>query len=200
MNPSGHDSSPVAAERRFRGEECVLRALGPGDAVRLRDFFYSHTEETIRSRYGCAVVRMTYERALELVSVDQQRDVALGIFACDAEGNEIIHAIGRYCLDADGHGAEVALVVRESRRRCGMGRCLLQALITTARARGLAYVWGRVRHDNVPMLDLFREFGGATMPAEDPAETDWIVRVPLINPAPKRVRTSGTRIRRRRSA
>ena len=45
---------------------------------------------------------MTHERARHLVCVDPSRDVALGVFERAPDGGEILHAIGRYVLDADG--------------------------------------------------------------------------------------------------
>ena len=98
------------------------------------------------------------KRAFDLVNVDQARDVAIALFETDG-AREIIHAVGRYYLDADERSAEVAFVVRESKRRRGFGCLLLQTLVDVARARGLDALWGRVRHDNAPMLALFRQFG-----------------------------------------
>ena len=90
-------------------------------------------------RYGYAVSRMTRERAYDLVNVNQSRDLALGIFEVQGP-RQIIHAVGRYYLDADGRGAEVAFVVRETRRRFGMGSVLMDALIAVARNRGLRFI------------------------------------------------------------
>lgn len=167
----------------FDGEECELRMLRPDDASRVQRFFYTHTRETIQMRYGHAVARMTDQRAMELVSVNQRRDVALAILAKVA-GRQVIHAIGRYYLDPDGNSAEVAFVVRESKRRLGMGSLLLRTLMDIARRRGLNSLWGRVRPDNLPMLTLFRQFGGLPVPENEECDGDVDVHVPLL-PAPK---------------
>jgi GNAT superfamily N-acetyltransferase len=164
-----------------RGEHLRLRLLSPGDAGRLQDFFYSHTEETIQLRYGHAVVRMTRERAADLVGVDQARDLAIAIFSSPG-ADEVIHAIGRYYLDPDGTSAEVAFVVRETKRRLGLGTMLLQALVDAARARGLNALWGRVRRDNLPMLALFRRFGGEPVHTAHLGDSEMEVRIPLDRP------------------
>lgn len=185
MSKANPGADPAAGPRQFevRGQRLILRPLTPADAGRLQEFFYSHTLETIQLRYGHAVARMTNERAHDLVSVDQSRDLALAIVEED-DARQTIHAIGRYYLDTDGRGAEAAFVVRESCRRRGLGTRLLQALVATARQRGLAVLWGRVRHDNQPMLALFRRFGGRPVALPDSDSGDLEMRIPLQEPVP----------------
>lgn len=156
----------------------LLRPLHPSDVRRLQEFFYSHTLETIQMRYGYAVTRMPRERAYDLVNVDQSHDLALAIFETQGP-REIIHAVGRYYLDGDDRSAEVAFVVRETKRRCGMASALMDAILAVARKRGLHSIWGRVRKDNLPMLALFRRYG-ATISRSDGAEAgDMDARIDL---------------------
>jgi acetyltransferase len=108
---------------------------------------------------------MTAERAASLVGVDQTRDLALGVFEAGPQG-ESLDAVGRYCLDPGGRSAEFALVVRETKRRLGLGELLLRTLIAAARARGLAEVWGQIAVDNAAMLQMVRQLG-FTLSSED---------------------------------
>jgi GNAT superfamily N-acetyltransferase len=133
-----------------------MRALAPGDEGRLQEFFHSHTFNTIYERYGGLVTTMTPERAHELVSVDQTRDCALAIFSPDGQ---LIHAVGRYCLNSAGNAAELAFVVREDRRRHGLATTLLRRLIDVARSRGLRRLWAQVNTHNAAMLGIFRREG-----------------------------------------
>jgi acyl-CoA hydrolase/GNAT superfamily N-acetyltransferase len=148
------------------GREYILRPLGPADDRRLQEFFYSHTEETIVRRYGFTVTRMSRERAFELVGIDQNRDLALAIVELQGP-RQVIHAIGRYYLDPDKSGAEMAFVVGENKRRLGMARTLLERMMEIARERGLARLWAQVDRDNTPMLALFREYRAAESEGED---------------------------------
>ena len=133
----------------------MLRCLGPDDAVKLSAFFSTHTSETIYSRYG-SFVHMSPEHAMQLVSVDQTHDCALGVF----EGrSEALIAIGRYCLGATGESAEVAFVVRENRRGLGIATALLRALLLIAQARGLAKLTAQVEHHNHAMRGIFHRAG-----------------------------------------
>jgi len=148
-------------------KEYILRPLGPADDRRLQEFFYSHTEETIIRRYGFTVTRMSRERAFELVGIDQNRDLALAIVELQGP-RQVIHAVGRYYLDPDSKGAEMAFVVSESKRRLGMARRLLERMREIATERELAHLWAQVDRDNAPMLTLFRRQGGVESPGEDP--------------------------------
>ncbi len=152
----------VPAPRTIRlrdGREYVLRALTPDDVDRLHAFFHTHTDETIYQRYGHIFRNMSHARALRLVSVDQERDLALAFFEREAGCEEVIHAIGRYYLDDDGRGAEIAFVVRETKRRLGMCRELLGAMVEAARTRGVKRLWALVLVTNTEMLGLLERVG-----------------------------------------
>ena len=123
----------------------------------MQEFFYSHTQETIQSRYGYMVSRMSRERAYELVNVDQTRDLALVILEVQGP-REVLHAVGRYYLDADGKSAEVAFVTRETKRRLGMARILCDRLRAEAKKRGLASLHAQVAPENEAMLGLFQSY------------------------------------------
>ncbi|MGE9294401.1 MAG: GNAT family N-acetyltransferase [Puniceicoccales bacterium] len=144
---------------KLADEEYVLRPLHPSDERRLQEFFYSHTPETVQKRYGYNITSMTRERAHELVSVDQEKDLALGIFAVKGP-RQRIHAVGRYYLDPDGESAEIAFVVGETKRRLGMGGVLLRRMIEIATKRGLNRLWAFVTRGNDPMIRLFYKHGG----------------------------------------
>lgn len=151
-------------EAMFGGKPHLLRPLGPADEGRLISFFNSHTGETIRQRYGYQISEMTPERARRLVGVDQSRDVALGVFERAPDGEEVLHAVGRYLLDANGKSAEMAFVVRESKRGLGICTILLRTLLYVARTRGMNFLGAQVQADNAPMLAIFRRHGGRVKP------------------------------------
>jgi len=138
--------------------EYLLRALAHTDRKNLQDFFYSHNEDTVYQRYGRPIRVMSDEDADHLVGVDQSRDLALALFEVFGQ-RQIIHAVGRYCLDPDGEHAEVAFVVRESKRRLGFTACLMMEMIRIARGRGLKGLWASVRPSNRPMRKALEKFG-----------------------------------------
>lgn len=169
LPPPWHDSGHGIQTRRLHlkdEREYILRPLGPADDRRLQEFFYSHTEETIVRRYGFTVTRMSRERAFELVGIDQNRDLALAIVELQGP-RQVIHAVGRYYLDKNGEGAEMAFVVAENKRRLGMARTLLERIVEIATQRGLRMLWAQVDRDNTPMLALFRHYGAVESQGED---------------------------------
>jgi acyl-CoA hydrolase/RimJ/RimL family protein N-acetyltransferase len=143
----------------FQNTRLLLRPLHPSDMRALQEFFYSHDEETIRLRYGYQRDTMTGESAYKLAAVNQRRDLALGIFV-EEHSREELRAIGRYYLDPDGNGAEVAFVVHEKARHSGMGGFLLGELSEVAKQRGVRELWASVMPENRAMAGLFLAAGG----------------------------------------
>jgi RimJ/RimL family protein N-acetyltransferase len=148
---------PEETPLRLRGAAYLLRPLRPEDEKRLQEFFYSHSKETIQSRYGYMISTMTHERAFELVNVDQKKDVALGIFELVGD-QQVLDAVGRYYSDRNGMEAEIAFVVREDKRRCGMASTLIRSLAEQAQKRGLIRFVANVLRDNEDMRKLFARY------------------------------------------
>jgi GNAT superfamily N-acetyltransferase len=141
------------------GSYCtIMRRLRSADAERLIEFFQSHTEDTVRSRYGYLLAEMSPTRAAELAGIDQSKDAALGVFEMEGLRPRLI-AIGRYCLSPETASAEVAFVVHEGFRNLGIATCLLEALARIAQSHGLCLLTAQVQEDNGPMLAVFRKAG-----------------------------------------
>lgn len=169
ITPPAQSGRELVGTRRIRlkdDRQYLIRPLTPADDRRLQEFFYSHTEETINRRYGFTVTRMSRERAFELVGVDQNHDLALAIIELMGP-RQVIHAVGRYYLDRDGRGAEMAFVVSEKKRRVGMARSLLDRMLEVAQDRGLELLWAQVDRDNQAMITLFRKYPCRELPGED---------------------------------
>ena len=164
-NEDGVESRRV----RFKTKAFLLRPLHPSDMRALQEFFYSHNEETVRLRYGYHRDRMTGESAYKLAAVDQRRDLALGIFE-EIHGRQELRAIGRYFLDPDGMGAEVAFVVHEENRHAGMAGFLLVHLAEIAKRRGVERFWANVLRDNRAMAGMFAAVGGKESKVEEEDE------------------------------
>ncbi|MBL9216029.1 MAG: GNAT family N-acetyltransferase [Opitutaceae bacterium] len=191
--PAAGELPPQVAA--FKRITATVRLLHDGDEPQLQEFFHSHTPDTLYGRYGCLVATMTPERAHQLVNVDQTRDCALGIFAA-APGGEVLHAVGRYCLDPDGRSAELAFVVRETMRQQGMATTLLRLLTKVARARGLDRLWAQVNTHNSDMLGVFRRHGFTLAADREPGVVRAVL--PLQAAAPPAARPARKRAPARR--
>ncbi|MGB1238326.1 MAG: GNAT family N-acetyltransferase [Pseudomonadales bacterium] len=141
-------------------ESFIFRPLVPSDERRLQRFFYSHKKETLLMRYNYRPTRMSRETSSTLVGVDQSVDVALCITS-ERNGDEKIHAVGRYYYIGADNSAEVAFVVREAQQGKGMAKLLLRWLIKIAKARQLSVLRAYTRTDNKPMQAIFTAFGFA---------------------------------------
>jgi GNAT superfamily N-acetyltransferase len=137
---------------------CLLRRLRLTDEAALFEFFQSHSRETIFQRYHYQVAGMTHQRAQVLLNVDQQRDVALGVFHHVPGEPETIQAIARYYTDTCGRIAEMAFVVRESARRQGLATRLLHELGLIARDAGLHSLRAQLLVDNFAMQDFLQPY------------------------------------------
>ncbi|WP_416307359.1 GNAT family N-acetyltransferase [Neptunicella sp. SCSIO 80796] len=158
------------------GEEYDLRPLNPADERRLQEFFYSHTKETLFNRYNHYPTQMTREKSCELVSVDQSRDLALCIVKQKGSVSEL-KAVGRYYLNTDEQGCEVAFVTREQYHGKGMATQLLREMILIAKQRGLKRMYACVRQDNSTMLRLFENNGFVCQPFDEPGELTLILNL-----------------------
>ncbi len=140
-----------------RGEVSIrFRPIGIEDEGRLRDFFASHTEETIHLRYGMALSEMTRKRALQLVQLDGHNEMALVGLVADVPTVERIVAVGRYALDEATNLVDVAFVVHEAYRGLGIATHLLRRLVAIIREKGFVGISAQVLATNFPMLHVFK--------------------------------------------
>jgi GNAT superfamily N-acetyltransferase len=143
-----------------RGEKQIhFRLIAEADEERLRDFFASHTPETIHARYGMTMREMSHARALQLVCLDGHAELAL-VGLDGAPGAERIVAVGRYFLDESTRLAEIAFVVREQYRGMGIATHLLQKLAQIVRANGFAGITAQVLVANTAMLQVLTDVLG----------------------------------------
>jgi len=147
---------PVEIKKlQFESIHYHLRPLHPADERKLQEFFYSHNKETLLMRYNHLMTQMTREKSCNLVSVNQQRDLALCLTETNHLG-ETIQAVARYYLIPDTKNCEIAIVIKESKRGKGIAITLLKEMINIAKIRGLKTMQATVRPDNTPMLTIFK--------------------------------------------
>jgi len=154
------DPYPADWERRQRcgPDDLLVRPLRPSDVTRLRDFFYSHTMETVYHRYFTVKKHLSHEEARHLCSVDYRHRMAFGVFHGEEESSPLV-AVGRYDLNPRTGLAETALVVGESWRGRGLGSGLLRLLLDYARAHGIRGIRAEVLPGNQGLVRLHRALG-----------------------------------------
>ena len=158
--PQGGKPYPAELESvdRFKGLEIRFRPIKPSDERLLREFFYSHSADTVYQRYHAPLKSLTPQQIQQLCTLDYDRQMALVGFTREGE-TERMAAVGRYVLDRATGLAEVAFTIHDDLQCRGIGTWLLQKLIETARARGIRGFVGYVLSSNVRMLNLFHRCG-----------------------------------------
>lgn len=132
--------------------------MRPVDEPCLQDFFRSYTTGTVSERYGYHLAHISRKRARALIGADDARNVTLGLIEESGDG-PAIHGMSRYYPDT-GDAADLAIVVGEKLRRCGVATLLLWHLAEIARQEGFVYFRAQVLCDNLAM----RRFLGRYQP------------------------------------
>lgn len=136
-------------------EAITLRPIVPDDASRMRRAFEIVDSETVRNRFFTGAPPSDPSSIEYLVTVDYTTRLAL--VAMDSSGASI--AVGRYEATEDPAMAEVAIVVAPDWRRKGVGRVVLAALETPARAYGYERLIALYLPDNAAVETLLKRLG-----------------------------------------
>lgn len=160
--------------RRMRdGREWLLRPIRPEDAQPLQEFVRGLSDESRYMRFVSMLRELTPRMLARYTRIDYHRELAL--VATIQEPNpehrgllrERIIGFAHYLRNADGRGAEYALVIGDEWQRCGLGAQLMRALIEAAQEQGLTYIDGLVLGSNRPMLGLMSHLGFQIDPDEE---------------------------------
>ena len=137
------------------GQVIRVRAMFPRDANRLRRMFSRLSPTSIYRRFHSPLPRVPEWAVTEAVEVDHYDEESLVAVA----GEEIVGQ-AMYVRLANGHEAEVAVVVEDGWQRRGVGKLLLSRLAEEARRRGIEAFTGTVLPDNGAMRGLMAASGG----------------------------------------
>lgn len=157
--PKNFTDTMLPLSIRLGQRSLVLRKLKDKDRDKLVTFCETHTQETMRLRYGYGSATSTGTQVESMLQGREKGGELLAVLEKEGRSNNII-AVGLYTLMADGETAEPAFVVREDRRSLGLATLLLDALIALARAQGLRCFHAQTHADNYPMLGIFIKRGG----------------------------------------
>lgn len=153
----------LAGRVRLRdGREVLLRPIRPEDAEAHQEFFRALSPEDVRLRWFAPIAELSDAEVARLTAIDYEREMAF--VAVDAAGATL--GVARMIEDTalalpgePAEAAEYAIAVRSGLKGLGLGRILMERLITHARARRLSRLDGSVLADNAGMLALNRKLG-----------------------------------------
>ncbi len=149
------------------GEWVKIRPIRPEDAKIEQAFVESLSGETIHSRFQSTLKSLTPAMLARFTQIDYDREMAL-VAVLEEAGGEREIAVVRYITLPDGDSCEYAIVIADAWQGRGLGRLLMNAIIETARSRGLKTMIGWILASNTAMLRLCGELGFVNVPDEDP--------------------------------
>jgi acetyltransferase len=140
------------------GTNITIRPIRPEDAVMEKDFIKRLSEKTKYFRFREALHELTPEMIVRFTQIDYDREMAFVAVSNDAAmPNEL--GVGRYMKNPDGHSAEFALVVADDCHCLGIGSKLMNALMHTAKSKGISFFEAQVLANNAAMLSLLKKLG-----------------------------------------
>lgn len=166
--PAGaaHVSEAERAKPAIRlpdGSAATIRPVRSTDEAGLISFHRSLSNKTVCLRYFSPVSvewRTCPQRLAEELCRDAERQCTLVIERRAAgSGLRDLIGVGRLVIDAEGRTADFALAIRDDYQGMGLGTALMEALIGTARERGMSALTAEILPENRRMLNLCRDFG-----------------------------------------
>jgi acetyltransferase len=138
------------------GQRVSIRPLKPEDAALYPEFFAAVTPEDRRLRLFGPVPELTDDMIARFTHYDPR--TAMAFIAIDESDGRMLGVV-RLHDDADGTGAEFAVIVRSALKGHGLGYLLMRHMLDYARSKHLQRVHGEVLAENTTMLKLAEELG-----------------------------------------
>lgn len=149
------------ALRDWRGLR--IRPLRPADADALQDFVRRLSDRSRYLRFFRPLPELPPWLLKQLVEADGLREQVLVAVAPNGAGTRIV-GLAQFTLEAD-NSCEFALVIADDWQGRGLGRRLMQTLLSAAQAAGIAQMRGDVLLENRAMLALARGLGFSLSPS-----------------------------------
>ncbi len=140
------------------GVNLLFRPVKISDEHRLKDFFYSLSDNSMYRRFISYRQDMPHERLQDFVVIDYTKKMEI-LAVMGEEDREEIVGLGQYEIERDSHMAEVAFAVSDNHQNKGIGQELLGYLTYLARRQGLLGFTAEVLLENRPMLRVFEKMG-----------------------------------------
>jgi acetyltransferase len=140
------------------GTKLTLRHIAPGDANKEQAFVRKLSVQSRYLRFHGSIKELNKQDLETMTNPDPRTAEAL-IIIYQGETNEEEIGSARFIIDADGRSCEFAIVVADAWQKRGLGRKLMDSLISHAQARGIKRIHGSVLSDNPWMLQFVKGLG-----------------------------------------
>lgn len=166
----------LSHERRlFDGRTVTIRPVQPDDGAREQDFLNEMSGDSRYLRFHKWVHAPSEKLIHFLTDIDYDRHMAFVCTEMQADGEKLVGE-ARYVVNPDGKNCEFGVVIADPWHKTGIAGLLMEALIRTARERGLAIMEGIVLARNAEMIRFARGLGFEIQPVPDDPTTLRIVK------------------------
>jgi acetyltransferase len=144
------------------GTTLTLRPIRAEDEPLMVAFHAGLSERSVYLRYFTPLPlsqRAAHARLARLCFADYDRELALVAEHRGAGGVTEIAGIARFIKEHGVNEAEFGIIVADAWQGRGLGTAMMEKLVATARAEGLARLRGVILAENHEMLDLARRLG-----------------------------------------
>ena len=141
------------------GTDICLRPIRPEDAEIEQDFVQNLSPESKYFRFMQSMEKLTPLMLARFTQIDYDREMALVGVINEHTPEARILGVARYVSNPDKQSCEFALTVADDWQKRGIGRQLMQRLMTVARDRGIEIMEGEVLSNNSKMLRLCERLG-----------------------------------------
>lgn len=154
------------------GTDISVRPIRPEDAEIEQLFVRELSAESKYFRFMQSLEQLTPLMLARFTQIDYDREMALVAVVNEHTSQARILGVARYVANPDRQSCEFALTVADASQKRGIGRQLMQRLMTVARARGIEIMEGEVLANNSKMLSLCEKLGFRTV--HKPEEPDVV--------------------------
>ena len=149
------------------GTDVSVRPIRPEDAGIEQDFVQKLSAESKYFRFMQSMEKLTPLMLARFTQIDYDREMALIAVINEDKPDAHILGVVRYVSNPDKQSCEFALTVADAWQQKGIGRQLMQRLMTVARDRGIEIMEGEVLAHNSKMLRLCEKLGFRTVHRPD---------------------------------
>lgn len=139
------------------GRRVLLRPVRPGDTSAYQAMFQLVDRDDVRFRFFSYLKQLPSNELLRFQKIDYDLNInfiALG--TTQSHDREMLGVVGATVIPEEST-AEFGLLIRSDQKGQGLGRMLMEKLISACGMRGIGTIRAEVMTRNLPMLSLMRK-------------------------------------------
>lgn len=159
----------------WQGRTVELRPIRPEDEAMHAEFLSHLDPEDIRMRVFYSRRTMERSELARLTQIDYTREMAFIAIAPGPDGLPQTQGVVRAMADPDNLSAEFGIIIRSELKGGGLGKLLMDKLISYLRAHGTRQLVATVLKENRRMLELAKLLGFRDAARQEDGDTRAIV-------------------------